>query len=51
MGAARTNPYTLRMQASREKPNYKKGLKNWKYYSGFHTYNKGAKKISSHAKR
>jgi hypothetical protein len=49
MGAARTNPYVLRMQASREKPNYKKSL-NRKYFSGCHTENKGTKKkISSHA--
>jgi hypothetical protein len=49
MGAARTNPYVLRMQTSRQNPNYKKGL-NWKGSSGFHTDSKGTKKkISSHA--
>jgi hypothetical protein len=49
MGGARTNPYVLRMQASREKLNDKKSL-NRKYSSGYHTDNKGTeKKISSHA--
>ena len=46
MGAARTNPYALRMQACRQKPNYEKGL-NCKYYSRFHTDSKGTKKKSA----
>ena len=50
MGAARTNPYALRMQASRQKPNYKKGL-NWKGSCGFHIEGKYAKKTNSHANR
>jgi hypothetical protein len=33
------------MQASREKPNYKKGLK-WKSSCGCHTDDKGTKKIN-----
>jgi hypothetical protein len=50
MGGSRTNPYVLRMQASRQKPNYEKGLK-WKGSCGFHIGNKYAKKTDSHANR
>jgi hypothetical protein len=45
MGGSRTNPYALRLQASREKPNYKKGL-NWKSSCGLHTDDKDTKKIN-----
>jgi hypothetical protein len=46
MGVSRPNPYVLRMQASRQKPNYKKGL-NRKFSSGCHTNNKGTKKSAT----
>ena len=45
-GGSCPNTDILRMQASRQKPNYEKGL-NWKYYSRFHTNSKGTKKKSA----
>jgi hypothetical protein len=46
MGAARADPYVLRLQASRQKPNYKKGL-NRKCSSGCHIDSKVTKKKKS----